>query len=1046
MGLRKILMMVCLFGAFQMAISQSITTENALSLINKNKEKSCLSGLDLSQFLVTDAYRSSVSQLDLVYLQQTHNGVPVFNQIMSLAFKNGALVSLTGNRQPEIEEKTRNIRVFPSIHPEQAVRMALDAKKLNQPGIFIPTTIIPGRKLDFGKAGIASVNITAELMWVVCEDQSIKLAWQIYLVPISSSDYWLIRIDAHNGSPIGENNLTVYCDWDKTGKPKQRDFGVSLRNMNANQEEKVLSPFLVTSTESSPSIINGASYRVIPFPAESPRHPGGTPTLVTNPWTSAPGNATSLKWHNNGTSDFIYTRGNNVWAQEDSDGNNGTGIATNSSTGSDPLLFDFVPDFTASPSITTPSPNRQFNVTNLFYWNNVIHDVMYQYGFDEPAGNFQTSNQGRGGIGNDPVLADAQDGSGTNNANFSTPADGGSGRMQMYLWNAVPTLTVNTPSSIAGQYQAVESNFSTANKLATVGPRTGQVVYYNDQAAGTTHEGCIGQPTNSVLGKIALIDRGNCNFTVKVKNAQTAGAIAVIMVNNVQGAPITMGGTDNTITIPAIMISINDGLTFKNQLGNNLNVTIGVGPNLDGDVDNGVVVHEFSHGTSNRLTGGPSQASCLGNAEQMGEGWSDYYALMLTQDWASSNLNTGALSPRGIGTYVIGQTPVQPGIRTQKYCTDMDINNKVYASTIPAETHDLGEIWCAALWDMTWNIIQQTGSITPSIYNASSNAGNAIALKLVTEGMKLQPCSPGFIDGRNAILKADSILFNGAYSCSIKEAFRRRGMGEYASQGSSSSLTDQVADYTPFVTVRKKTNKINAIVGEQIEFTTEVTSCSPVTNYIIRDTLPTNVTYISGGNYDATNRVVSFTVNFDAGANQLYTYVVEVNAGAYFTPQTLFEENVTGNTIPSTLSASSTTSSTWSVSNAQSISSPNSFFTPNATVTSDQKLESSISYPLGTGTSALQFFHRYQAQDGFDGAVLEISTDNGTSWKDAQNLITTGYYNRNLVTTAGHPLSGRNAWSGDAEQFVFSSVNLSSFSNQSVKFRFRFGSNASLAS
>jgi uncharacterized repeat protein (TIGR01451 family) len=937
------------------------------------------------------------------------------------------------------------------VNPEQAARIAIASKKLTPVGSLIPTTIIPGRKLDFGKAGIASTNITAELMWVLCEDGNIKLAWQIYLVPISTSDYWMIRIDAHKGKHISENNLTVYCNWgDNKSHSHQKDFGVSLKNLNAISKKKLLfeheNKFENSIVENSPALINGASYRVIPFPAESPRHAGGNPVLVTNPWTFAPGNATSLKWHNNGNSDFIYTRGNNVWAQEDSDGNNGTGTQTNSTSPADPLSFDFIPDFTLSPSITSPAPNRQFNVTNLFYWNNVIHDVMYKYGFDEVAGNFQFNNQGRGGIGNDGVFADAQDGSGTNNANFSTPADGGSGRMQMYLWNATPTLTVNTPSTIAGQYQAVESNFSTANKIASVGPRTGQVVYYNDQAAGTTHEACIGQPTNVVLGKIALIDRGNCNFTVKVKNAQTAGAIAVIMINNVQGAPITMGGTDNTITIPAVMISINDGATFINQLSNNLNVTIGVGPNLDGDVDNGVVVHEFSHGTSNRLTGGPSQASCLGNAEQMGEGWSDYYALMLTQDWAGSTLNSGELSPRGIGTYVVGQTPNQGGIRTQKYCTDMDINNKVYASTIPSTVHDLGEIWCATLWDMTWNIIKQTGNITPSIYNADANAGNAIALKLVTEGMKLQPCSPGFIDGRNAILKADSILYNGAYRCAIKEAFRRRGMGEKASQGSSGSVTDQVADFTPYVTIEKRTNKINAQVGEQIEFTSLVTSCSPVTNYIIRDTLPLNVTYISGGSYNSANRVVSFNVNFDAGATQSYSYIVQVNPGAYFTPQTLFEEQVTGSTIPTSLNSVSTTQANWTVSNVQSSSSPNAFFTPNTAVLSDQKLETVASYPLGTGTSALSFYHRYQTQDGVDGAVLELSTDNGSTWKDAEHLLTKGYYNQNLSTITGHPLSARKAWSGNASQFIFSSVNLSSFSNQSIKFRFRFGSNASVAS
>ena len=74
-------------------------------------------------------------------------------------------------------------------------------------------------------------------------------------------------------------------------------------------------------------------------------------------------------------------------------------------------------------------------VTNLFYLNNVIHDRLYRYGFNEAAGNFQTNNFGKGGAGNDSVRAEAQDGGGTSNANFSTPDDGSRPRMQMYLWN-----------------------------------------------------------------------------------------------------------------------------------------------------------------------------------------------------------------------------------------------------------------------------------------------------------------------------------------------------------------------------------------------------------------------------------------------------------------------------------------------------------------------------------------------------------------------------------------------------------------------------------
>jgi len=152
---------------------------------------------------------------------------------------------------------------------------------------------------------------------------------------------------------------------------------------------------------------------------------------------------------------------------------------------------------------------------------------------------------------------------------------------------------------------------------------------------------------------------------------------------------------------------------------------------------------------------------------------------------------------------------------------------------------------------MTWNIIQQTNSITPNIYNATGTGGNVIALKLVMEGLKLQPCNSGFIDARDAILRADQLLYNGAYSCAIREAFRRRGMGLYASQGSANSVTDQVPDFTSYVDVKLTQNVTQVPEGQNIVYTNIVNACGAISNYILRDTLPSNVTYVSGGTYDA---------------------------------------------------------------------------------------------------------------------------------------------------------------------------------------------------
>jgi len=86
--------------------------------------------------------------------------------------------------------------------------------------------------------------------------------------------------------------------------------------------------------------------------------------------------------------------------------------------------------------MTNPSDYVAASVTQLFYTANKYHDLLYALGFTEKAGNFEVNNNGQGGKGADMVILNAQDGSGTNNANFATPPDGQSGRMRMYLWTA----------------------------------------------------------------------------------------------------------------------------------------------------------------------------------------------------------------------------------------------------------------------------------------------------------------------------------------------------------------------------------------------------------------------------------------------------------------------------------------------------------------------------------------------------------------------------------------------------------------------------------
>jgi hypothetical protein len=131
----------------------------------------------------------------------------------------------------------------------------------------------------------------------------------------------------------------------------------------------------------------------------------------------------------------------------------------------------------------------------------------------------------------------------------------------------------------------------------------------------------------------------------------------------------------------------------------------------------------------------------------MSEGWSDWIGLVLTM-----KASDVATQKRGIGTFVIGQPTNGNGIRPTAYSTSFTINGATYALTNNpslSKPHGVGYVWATMLWDLTWAFIDQYG-FDPDFYNGTG--GNNMVMQLVTDAMKLQPCSPGFVDGRDAIL------------------------------------------------------------------------------------------------------------------------------------------------------------------------------------------------------------------------------------------------------------------------------------------------------
>lgn len=340
-----------------------------------------------------------------VVWQQELDGIPLFQTVFKANLtKNGDVINLGSHfmKDPAAASgKTATQRAALIIQPAVSPAAALSKAAANVGDTVSADQVVAsgpvvGVEKNQNLAAPGLSDTQANLTWVPMSGKELRLGWEVVLMSTRIGEMFRIVVDAESGETLIRQSLTNYIS--------NASYRVFARTANRQPYD---SPTPFSPGHDSPSSAQ---------PAAVNRELVTIDALNT---TASPNG-----WIDDGGT---QTLGNNVDAHTDTDANNSPDLPRPSSATRN---FDFTMDLATQ----APSAYKEAAVANLFYLCNWIHDRFYELGFTETAGNFQTDNFGRGGIGNDAVQADAQDGSGTNNANFSTPPDGSAGRMQMYVF------------------------------------------------------------------------------------------------------------------------------------------------------------------------------------------------------------------------------------------------------------------------------------------------------------------------------------------------------------------------------------------------------------------------------------------------------------------------------------------------------------------------------------------------------------------------------------------------------------------------------------
>lgn len=558
------------------------------------------------------------------------------------------------------------------------------------------------------------------------------------------------------------------------------------------------------------------------------------------------------------------------------------------------------------------------------------------------------------------------------------------------------------------------------------------------------------------------------------------------------GDRISAEGQDFNGTNNANFSSGADGVRGRMQMF----VWTGPTPDRDGTADADIMIHEVTHGTSNRLHGNSSGLS-LNMSGAMGEGWSDFYAHGLLSE-PTDNLN-GAYALSGYALFqafgVVGNASYYYGIRRfpkarlsstggpnnrpHNPMTFADIDQtKInlsdgaftpmsgpHISTAADQVHAAGEVWSSMLWEIRCKMVDRNGWAV----------GNRRALQVVTDGMKLAPLGPTFITERDAIVAGALASGSGGDVADIWAGFAARGLGVSASiqNNGTGTGTARVTEAFDLPNLTQPGITVDDFTGDNDGFPEPgepVRILVPLQNLTGRDATGTTVTIPGVGtqNYDNINHNVTasqqfnYTVPVGTPCGSAITLTLNINSslGAFSVnrsfivgvPITTLSQNFDGVTAPAMPAGWTATSVSGGIpfvtSTNNSDTAPNSAFALDPLSVGGGTDLTSPSIPITSGAAVVSFRNRYDTEAGWDGGLLEISINGGAF----QDIVTAGGsflqngYNGTLGAGANNPLANRAAWNGNSGGYITSRAQLpAAAAGQNVQLKWRFGADDNTA-